>query len=294
MTGTRMRILAALIPALLLVACFPAPPPAVKKPPSIAPESAAPIDSPTPATAPSPVAPPPPPVSPAAPADSARLTSSEVSGIRFEGVVFDSRSHRLVVVDQENGPGSRFADAASAASSAGGVAAINAGFFTPEGDPLGLVMTGGKRYGAWNSASSLGSGVWYRGAAGSAISRREKLGKSAASSMCELIQAGPMLVDHGLAVGGLDRAKTSARSMILWDGGTRWWLGRAAPCSLAALGNALAHGQPAGWQVQQALNLDGGRSSDLWVSSRVAGGPLTRRTPWNRPVRNFLVLMPRG
>jgi len=41
------------------------------------------------------------------------------------------------------------------------------------------------------------------------------------------------------------------------------------------------------------MNLDGGRSSDLWISSRVSGGPLTSRPPWNRPVRNFLILVPR-
>jgi hypothetical protein len=41
------------------------------------------------------------------------------------------------------------------------------------------------------------------------------------------------------------------------------------------------------------LNLDGGRSSDLWISSAVQGGPLRERPLWNKPVRNFLVLIPR-
>ncbi len=228
------------------------------------------------------------------PAEKTRLTDREISGIQFEGVAFDSRNQRLVVVDQPNGPGSRFADAEVAARSVGGTAAMNAGFFTPEGEPLGLVLAGGKRAGAWNTASSLGSGVWHESKGLMAISRRDSLGKSSALTSRELIQAGPMLVDNGRAVGGLDATKTSARTMILWDGGTRWWMGRAAPCSLAALGNALAHGQPGGWKVRQALNLDGGRSADLWVSSQISGGPLTRRSFLNRPVRNFLVLVPHG
>ncbi len=282
-----MRFSACLLPFLLLVGCFPAPPRAVQKsePPASKIDSRA---RPTPA--PSVAAPPR--QTPSAPADAPRLTNQEISGIRFEGVAFDSRKQRLVVVDQPNGPGSRYAEAAAAARSVGGTAAINAGFFTPSGEPLGLVIAGGKRSGAWNSASSLGSGVWYETSNGMAISRRENLGKSAALTMRELLQAGPMLVDSGRAVGGLDAAKTSARTLILWDGGTRWWIGRAAPCSLAALGNALAHGQPAGWKVRHALNLDGGRSADLWVSSRIPGGPLTRRPLWNKPVRNFLVLVP--
>ena len=43
--------------------------------------------------------------------------------------------------------------------------------------------------------------------------------------------------------------------------------------------------------VADALNLDGGRSTDLWVSSSVSGGPASWRTPFNKPVRNFLVLV---
>lgn len=233
-------------------------------------------------------------VVPETPRTSPRGTTGTFSGITFEGVAFDSRSHRLIVVDQAGGPGSRFPDAADAGRSREGVAAANAGFFTPEGEPLGLVVSGGKRSGAWNSASSLGGGVWYEDSAGSsAITRREKLGRPAASAMRELIQAGPMLVENGRPVSGLDPIKTSVRTLLLWGGGTRWWLGRASACTLSELGAALADIQPAGWPARHALNLDGGRSSDLWISGVVEGGPLLRRPAWNRPVRNFLVLAPR-
>ena len=222
------------------------------------------------------------------PIESARTTQAEVSGIRVEGVSFDSRSHRLIVADQAGGPGSQFPDAASAGNSRGGIAAVNAGFFTPEGKPLGLVISAGKPAGAWNSTSSLGSGLWHEDSSGqSAITRREH---AAATGMRELLQAGPMLVEHGNPVSGLDAIKSSVRTFILWDGGNRWWIGRSTACTLAELGSALSAGKPAGWPVKQALNLDGGRSSDLWISATVPGGPLSRRPAWNRPVRNFLIL----
>jgi Phosphodiester glycosidase len=221
-----------------------------------------------------------------------RVTKSERSGILFEGVAFDSRDHRLKVIDQAGGPGSTHADAASAALSLGGLAGVNGGFFTPEGEPLGRVIASGIRAGAWNSASSLGGGLWHADAAGrSAISRREKLGRASADTMHEMLQAGPMLVENGRAVSGLDAGKTSARTMILWDGGTRWWIGRSSPASLAKVADALSTDEITGWEVRHALNLDGGRSSELWVSPEMSGGPLARRPPWNRPVRNFLVLV---
>ena len=268
-----MRFLTATAILMSLTACVPARPVPTK--------AAAPVRKIT--------APPPAPV--ATPANPPQVTAREISGITFEGVAFDSRSHRLVVADQPGGPGSKYPDSATVAQSLGGLAAVNAGFFTPEGGPLGLVASAGKISGAWNSASSLGNAVWYQSPAGtSAIVRREKLGRAAAATMRELIQAGPLLVENGRAVGGLEATKTSARSVILWDGGTRWWLGCSSPCSLAALAQALTIGTPAAWPIRQALNLDGGRSSDLWISEAVAGGPLLRRSPWNRPVRNFLIL----
>ena len=276
-----MRLPAAAFSIVLVASCSPVPEPLAPPPPSAAihAKPAALIG---------------PPATPSHPAESVRATNGVFSGIVFEGVAFDARSHRLVVADQSDGPGSRFPHAASAGQSQGGLAAVNAGFFTPEGAPLGLVVTSGNPAGSWNSVSSLGSGVWHEDAAGrSAITRRENLGRSAAGGMRELIQAGPMLVENGRAVSGLEAAKSSARTLILWDGANRWWLGRTSPCSLASLGAAISTGQPAGWPVRHALNLDGGRSSDLWISESVPGGPVSRRPAWNRPVRNFLLLKSR-
>lgn len=273
-----MRFLTVALAALLLMGCFSGRP--VRHSIHQAPRKAA--------APPRKVQPP----LPSAPIQPPRVTSQTVSGIRFVGVSFDSRSHRLVVADQANGPGSEFADSAAAAKSVDGLAAINAGFFTPEGQPLGQVITHGKPLGAWNNASSLGSGLWFETTAGnSAIARRRELGPAVAIK--ELIQAGPLLIENRQAVGGLESIKISARSVILWDGGSRWWIGHSSPCSLAALAQSLTAGQPAGWSVRHALNLDGGRSSDFWVSGSIAGGPVLIRPPWNKPVRNFLVLIDR-
>jgi hypothetical protein len=235
-----------------------------------------------------------PPAPPQTPAQVSRLITWEASGIKFEGVSFDSRNCRLVVADQPGGPGSKYDDASSAMRSRHGLAAVNAGFFTPEGTPLGLVVSSGTSSGAWNSASSLGSGAWFETSSGDmGIARREKLGRSSATGMRELIQAGPLLVENGKTVSGLEPTRTSARTFILWDGGTRWWIGRASPCTLVALGNAIVNRQSVGWKVLQGLNLDGGRSADLAISSQITGGPIVRRNLWNRPVRNFLILVPR-
>lgn len=222
---------------------------------------------------------------PTAAAESPRVFEVSLRGISITGVSFDSRTHRLAVADQAGGPGASWPDAKSAASSLGGIAAVNGGFFTPEGAPLGLVVSRGKRNGSVNRASSLGAGFYADGS----LLRRENWSGTAS----EVLQSGPFLVDRGKTVAGLSTVSSSARTFIGWDGGTRWFLARSGSSSLASLAGALEGSQLGGVRAHIVLNLDGGRSSDLWVSSSVQGGPVTERPLWNKPVRNFLVLLPR-
>ena len=84
--------------------------------------------------------------------------------------------------------------------------------------------------------------------------------------------------------------RTGIHPFLAWDGGSRWALGYADKASLAELAAALAAQPVTQLEITTALNLDGGRSSDLWVSAEVPGGPLNTRTLWNRPVRNYLLL----
>lgn len=217
-----------------------------------------------------------------------RCVTATVGGISMQCVTFDSRTHFMRVLDQPNGPGSQWANSLAAAQSVGGLAAINAGFFTPQGKPLGVVIANGKKAGS-NNTSSLGAGVWYEAQGKTAIIRRERCNFNAP----HLMQAGPFLTEKSVAIKGLDAAKTSARSFIAWDGGTMWMMARTAPCSLAQLAQALSGSSPAGFPIHTALNLDGGRSAEMFVSDQVAGGGLFNRPIWNNPVRNFLILQAR-
>ena len=222
------------------------------------------------------------------PAAGPRVVRSAVGGISLTAVTFDSRTHRLAVADQPGGPGSKWADAQTAGSSLGGLAAVNAGFFTPEGGPLGLVVSGGKRAGSVNRASSLGAGFYSDGGS-PALLRREKWSGTASDA----VQSGPFLIEKSRPVPGLSQQSSTARTIIGWDGGSRWFLARSGACSLAGLGQALDGAEIGGIKPVAVLNLDGGRSSDLWISGSVQGDQIVERPFWNKPVRNFLVLLPR-
>lgn len=233
------------------------------------------------------------PVAEEAPAVAPQRVRFQAGGIAFDGFTFDARTHQLRVADQAGGPGSQWADSATAARSINGHAAINAGFFTPQGAPLGLVRSHGNSSGAWNGASSLGSGIWWDDGKRSGLSKRSTLGRTGAIRLPELLQSGPWLIMQGKAVAGLEAQRSTPRSFMAWDGGHRWWVARSSACSLQQLAHALTGANPGGWKVREALNLDGGSSAEIWFGAPL-GGPQLVRPFWNKPVRNFLVLLPRG
>lgn len=234
------------------------------------------------------------PTEPPSPTSSPAYTHKILNGITFQGVSFDSRSHQLVVMDQANGPGSRYANASAAGQAADGIAAINGGFFTPEGKPLGLVISRGESAGYWNSASSLGSAVWHRPKNGSPrITRRDTLGFPRAKGMQELLQAGPLLIENSTTVSGLNTTNLRDRSIMLWDGQHQWWIGTTSPCSLDQLAKCLAQQSPTIWSVKIALNLDGGSSCDLWISDEIAEKSISTHSFFSRKARNYLVLQPK-
>jgi len=215
------------------------------------------------------------------------------NGVALSMVSFDDRKHQLRVADQQNGLGTRWKDAKSAAATYRGLAAINGGFFTPEGKPLGLVIETGTKRGYVNK-SSLGAGMFVSTKTDSSIIRRERYNASSlAANAYNLLQTGPMLAEGDKAIIGLSKNNSRPRSFIAWDGKNHWAIGYAAPCTLDALSRALAGNSPSGFKIHTAVNLDGGRSSDLWAGPYVKNGNKTHRTFLNKSVRNYLVLIPR-
>ncbi|MBK1854573.1 phosphodiester glycosidase family protein [Verrucomicrobiaceae bacterium 5K15] len=283
------------LPSLLLIsACSQVQPPATVPPQMIAPASAAPSAAlPSTTSKPAIVAPVSPPPAPTQSRLPLAYHRSSSNGVTLSLVSFDNRRQQLRVADQPNGLGSRWTTAQGAAATYGGLAAINGGFFTPEGKPLGLLVETSTRRGHLNR-SSLGAGVFISNQSRASIVRRETYQKTANSwNAYNLLQTGPMLVENSRSVTGLSKKSSRTRSFIAWDGQNHWAIGYTSACTLDQLAKALAGNSPAGFKIKTAVNLDGGRSSDLWVGSGVRGGGKTHRGFLNKPVRNYLVLINR-
>lgn len=211
-------------------------------------------------------------------------------GVLLHLVQFDDNNYKLSVVDQKNGPASEWVDSASLGKTRNALAVINGGFFTPEGAPLGLLITAGIQRGS-NNPSSLGSGFYFANNTYAGIARRNTINEVIRSVRpSQLIQTGPLLSYRGQAVKGLSTERSRPRSFVATDGQSQWLIGFAETATLAQLGDALSSKTLGGVKIHHAINLDGGRSSDLWISQSVKNGNKTFRAFWNKPVRNFLVL----
>lgn len=200
-------------------------------------------------------------------------------------VVFDSRQFDLKVIDQPDSwaGGGHIKDSMQGAAA---VAGVNGGFFTPQFKPMGLMVSDGRKTGAWQTGPLLTGAV--------VVTDHPQLLWNAevnADEARELVQAGPRLVDDGQAVAGLDARKRSARSFIANDGGTQWLIGTADNISLSDLAELLSvPGLMPAFTVHRALNLDGGHSSALYY--RFVGGREQVHPGWST-VRNYLAIVPK-
>ncbi len=208
--------------------------------------------------------------------------------IGMQVVLFDQTRCDLRVVDQSGGDWAGAGAIRGAMRSVNAVAGVNGGFFTPEFEAMGLVIADGAGSGTFQN-SGLVSGAVATGAGGPLLLWNSEY--RSASEFSQFLQAGPRLVNRGEVVSGLSRGKTATRTFVATDGGSRWVVGLAKSPSLAELAEILVSpGLLPDLRVWRALNLDGGRSSSLWV--RRENGAELSWTGWST-VRNFLAIVPR-
>jgi len=200
-------------------------------------------------------------------------------------VVFDSRQFELKVIDQPDdwAGGGHIKNSLQAATA---IAGVNGGFFTRDFKPMGLMISDGRKTGAWQTGPLLTGAV--------VVSTHPQILWNAevdTDAAHQLVQAGPRLVDDGQVVPGLDYRKQSARTFIANDGGTQWLIGTAEEITLSDLGELLTvPGLMPAFTVHRALNLDGGHSSAFYY--RTVDGHERAYPGWST-VRNYLGIVPR-
>jgi hypothetical protein len=198
---------------------------------------------------------------------------------------FTSRAFRLEVIDLGGGPEAAYPTPEAALRAEGCVAGVNGGFFHPDWQPAGLVISKGQRINRFETAKLL-SGVIYSDDRGIHLVRRGRFQDH--PHISALLQTGPYLVENASPVRGLSASDSRRRTFIATDWRGHWVIG-ATPSSLTLgdLGEGLASPDAlTPWRVDRAINLDGGSSTGFFFDRGADRAPVTLQ-PWKR-VRNLL------
>jgi uncharacterized protein YigE (DUF2233 family) len=203
---------------------------------------------------------------------------------------FDSRAYRLEIVDLGDGAQPAHPNLAEAFRANGCFAGVNGGFFHPDWQPAGLVISQGRRINRLQTARLL-SGVVYSDDRGIHLRRRARFQDH--PGITALLQTGPYLVEAGRPVKGLSDADSRRRTFIATDWRGHWVVGATSSrLTLAELAEWLASPDAvAGWRVDRAINLDGGTSTGFFFDRGPDSDPVLLE-PGKR-VRNLLGIAPR-
>lgn len=149
------------------------------------------------------------------------------------------------------------------------LACINANFFDENHDPLGLVVQNGNRFKRPHTGGKTLTGIFLLSRKGPAIVHRRDVDRLA---ILEGVQAGPRLVVGGKIAPGTSDSESSSRSGVCID-----QQGRLVLFAVSAQFFGVSFGSLAplltspSVQCQDALNLDGGGSTQLFVSRDLPG-----------------------
>ena len=175
-------------------------------------------------------------------------------------LVFQDQTYQLKVIDYS--PQDK--KLAQVMSEQHFLAGVNGAYFHPDGRPLGLMISQGKVVHAQETARLLSGFVVTEGDQLQLL----RVGESMPAGATEVLQSGPFLIDHKVAVAGLESTRIARRTFVATDGHGLWMIGVISPVTLAQAASVLLAAAPPLFSmhpIQRALNLDGGSSSGLWV-----------------------------
>lgn len=200
--------------------------------------------------------------------------------VALDLALFSTKACKLRVIDNSEG-----ASLTALAPRSDALAAVNGGYFDPDFAPLGLRIIDGKitsrlirgRLLSGVMASDKGTQILRVGE----FSPRRKWDTA--------VECGPFLVDMSKAVRGLEGTRAARRTFAAVGSNERAAVGFCPEATLAGLGKILV--TPLGdFEIQRALNLDGGSSSAFWFRR---ADHRVYYYPEQKTVRDFVAVVPR-
>jgi uncharacterized protein YigE (DUF2233 family) len=175
-------------------------------------------------------------------------------------------------------------DLAEAVNRGDCIAGVNGGYFDPDFLPMGLRIMNGKVVRPIRRARLL-TGIVASGPGYMKILRTTEYSPRSKADVA--VQCGPLLVDAGHPVNGLERTRLARRTFVV-VGGRTFGVGVSTEVTLADAGailSAIRLGENG--KVTRAMNLDGGSSTAFWFK-RANGSAISQSEL--KTVRDFVAI----
>jgi hypothetical protein len=204
--------------------------------------------------------------------------------VSIELALFSTKSCRLRVIDQPTEPRG---DLATAMRREKCLAGVNGGYFDPDYKPIGLLIVDGKTIAPLQHARLL-TGILAASASKVQILRVSEFSRQL--KLTAAVECGPMIVDLGSRVRGLEGTRVARRTFAAVASGDRAALGFCSDVTLADLSQILTTQLGSDFKIQRVLNLDGGSSSAFWFK-RANGAAFSISE--QKTVRDFVAVVPK-
>ena len=144
------------------------------------------------------------------------------------------------------------------------LAGTNGGYFSPDFDPVGLLVSDGRMEHKPSRAKLLSGALIVTG---NHIAIRRSTEPLPGKNARQAVQCGPFLVEGGKAEAGLNNIRSARRTAVFTAGRHTWGLASTSSLTLEELGAILADPAllPGELKIERAINLDGGSSTGLWA-----------------------------
>lgn len=182
--------------------------------------------------------------------------------VSVELAIFSTKLCELRVIDQEEDSRLNLDEVMQRENC---LAGVNGGYFDPEFKPVGLLIADGRTIAPLRRANLL-SGILFSASGKVQIARFGDF--SPKRKIDAAVECGPMVVDSGRAVHGLESTRPARRTFAVVASNERVAIGFCSEITLADLASVLAYPFAAEFKVQSAINLDGGSSSAFWFKRK--------------------------
>lgn len=207
------------------------------------------------------------------------------------GYLFDESKETIRVVDREKPATTEGLTLGDAFASIGAFAGCGGGVTTPDGKPVGLIISESKQISPAETGSQGGGALLLKNGRLS-LENAAALKPGEGAAITQGLQCGPMLIEDGKPAAGLDTKFFGRHCVLASSGNGQWAIFYVPSATMDGLARMLADKTTfPKFTINRALSVGNGLSSSIWIARSESALPLYLKEV--NPVRSGIAILPK-